>query len=67
MPRVNGLFKWLVGLATLIGVSLAAWAGNTIIDHGQAIEKNAVKIETFERWLERVENKLDRALGRALD
>ena len=45
-------------------LALAAWGGKTLVSHGERLSKTETQVELMDKWLERVEEKLDRVLGR---
>lgn len=62
-PPANGLQKVLTGLVTAAALAYAAWVGNSLVAHGQQIATAETRTGMLTEWLERVERKLDRALG----
>lgn len=55
---MSHLAKALVG----VGVALLMWAGWAIVSAGERVTAIEARHAIFERWLERVEGKLDRML-----
>ncbi|MCI0528348.1 MAG: hypothetical protein L0Y56_12985 [Nitrospira sp.] len=60
--KVNGYAKIVVGACLTAILALAAWGGKTLISHSVAIATQDTKQDAMEKWLDRVEKKLDRAL-----
>lgn len=64
MAARNGWTKIVIGIFTALSLALAGWSGRTLISHGERITSAEAHQENLREWLERVEEKLDRALGR---
>jgi hypothetical protein len=61
---MNGsLKKTLIGGLVALLLALASWAGGAIVSQGNRLAAVEARQEVLERWLERVEAKLDAALA----
>jgi hypothetical protein len=50
--------KWLVSAVTAAALSLATWAGASIISHGQKLSAHDATLVSVDRRLERIEDYL---------
>ena len=56
--------KHVVPIVLAAALALMAWGGKTLVSHGERLSKTETQVELMDKWLERVEEKLDRVLGR---
>lgn len=62
MRNGNGLKRWLVSLGTALLLGYVAWLGQSVVALARAGAAQEARQQVIERWLERIEQKVDRLL-----